>query len=71
MNEHDAVTPAGPLELFSLGLVSKEHAVEALGLRDYSELLIALGAEGLPLPMASEAELHAQSETFVRIWKTL
>jgi hypothetical protein len=33
MNEHD-VTPAGPLQLFSLGLVSKEHSVEALGLRD-------------------------------------
>ncbi len=68
MNEHD-VTPAGPLQLFSLGLASKEHAIEALGLREYSELLIALGAAGLPLPLLSETELDAQVETFVRIWK--
>ena len=30
-----------------------------------------LGAEGLPLPMASEAELDEQVEVFMRIWKTL
>jgi hypothetical protein len=57
MSKKDALTPSGPLELFSLALVSKEQAVDALRLRDYSELLIALGAAGLSLPVASETEL--------------
>ena len=69
MNEHEVATPAGVLEQYALGLVTKERAVEVLGLRDYSELLIALGAAGLALPIASEAELDEQVETFVRIWK--
>ena len=69
MNEHELGTPAGVLDQYALGLMSKEHAVEALRLRDYSELLIALSAAGFALPIASEAELAAQVETFVRIWK--
>ena len=69
MNEDDVINPAGLLELFGIGLMSKRQAVESLGLRDYAYLLIALGAAGFALPIASEAELDEQVETFVRIWK--
>ena len=47
MNEDDVINPAGLLELFGIGLMSKRQAVESLGLRDYAYLLIALGAAGL------------------------
>ena len=69
MNKKVIDAPAGPLKQFSLGLVSKEHAIESLGLRDYADLLIALGAEGLPLPIATDAELAEQVKTFVLFWK--
>ena len=69
MNEHVVGNPGGPLERFSLALIAKEQAVEELGLRDYSELLMALGAEGLPLPIATDAELAEQVKTFVLFWK--
>lgn len=69
MNEHVACTPAGVLEQYALGLVTKEHAVDALGLRDYADLLAALGAAGLALPMASEAELDEQVQVFMKVCK--
>lgn len=69
MNEEDVGTLAGALEQFALGLVTKEHAVEALRLRDYSELLTALGAAGFPLPTISEREMRDQVKTFCKVRK--
>lgn len=47
--------PADELTLFSLGLISKRQAIEVLGLRDYADLLFALGECGLPLPQAPQS----------------
>ena len=69
MNEKNIRTLAGPLKEFSLGLISKRQAVEELGLRDYADLLLALGAAGLPLPTLSDADAYEQVKTFMRIWR--
>lgn len=54
---------------FSAGHITKEQAVRDLGLRDYSELLPALGDAGLPLPMLPENELRSMTANFLRVWK--
>ena len=59
MKQTDIEAPPGPLKQFSLGLVSKEGTVEPIRLRDYSELLMAHGSAGLPLPIPSETEINA------------
>ena len=44
-----------PLVAFSEGRMTKEAAVKALGLRDYTQILLALGERGLPMPGRSIA----------------
>lgn len=56
-------------EGYSEGRLSREDAIQRLGLRDYAELLVALGDAGLSMPIASEAEIEAQVETFVNLLK--
>ncbi|MGW9333503.1 hypothetical protein [Bosea sp. NPDC055594] len=60
----------GDLEAFSKGRMSRSEAIHRLGLRDYAELLVALGDEGLPIPMPREVELEAQAAVFEQLWKT-
>jgi len=57
-----------PLIDFSLGDMTKEEAIASLGLRDYAQLLVALGDADLPLPVLPEKEIEEQVETFRRIW---
>lgn len=59
-----------PLVRFSRGEISRQEACEALGLRDYAQLLVALGAANLALPQRPDAEVEAMADTFVRIWET-
>ena len=56
-----------PLVAFSEGRMTKEAAVAALGLRDYSDLLLALGKRGLPLPSLPRHEVEAMADTMVRL----
>jgi hypothetical protein len=56
-----------PLAAFSRGEIDKALAIEQAGLRDYAELLIALGDRGLDLPRIPPHELNAMTENFVRI----
>ncbi len=60
-----------PLVRFSRGEISKEEACAALDLRDYAQLLIALGAADLPLPLLPEPQLEAQAEAFSQLWAAL
>ena len=57
------------LMAFSEGKLSKESAIDQLGLRDYAQLLKELGRHELPLPTLPEAELEAMVENFVRVWQ--
>jgi hypothetical protein len=53
---------------FSRGRLTKEQAMKAMGLRDYAELLVALGDADLPLPTLAPHEIENQAATFARIW---
>ena len=67
----DTVTAAknDPLIEFSQADITKEEAISALGLRDYSQLLVALGDADLPLPVLPEKEIAEQVAMFTRIWR--
>lgn len=56
------------LEAFSSGLMSRADAIHRLGLRDYSELLVAMGDADLSIPMPREVEIEEQAATFEKLW---
>lgn len=56
-----------PLVAFSKGEIDKARAIEQAGLRDYAELLVALGDHGLDLPRLPPHEVKAMTESFVRL----
>ena len=58
-----------PLVAFSEGRMTKEAAVKALGVRDYTQILLALGERGLPMPRLPSHEVEAMADTFVRIYR--
>lgn len=66
---------AGPLRVpealsaYACGTATREDAIEALGLRDHAELLVALGDAGLTPPQPSAEEILAQALVFERIWR--
>lgn len=64
-------TPAGgeddPLGEFSAGRMSKERAIERLGLRDYAGLLLALGERGLALPQLPPHTIQEMTATLRRV----
>jgi hypothetical protein len=55
------------LVLFSKGLITKEEAIEKLGLRDYAELLVALGDADLPLFSLADEEVEKQANLLAEI----
>jgi plasmid stability protein len=57
------------LEAYSKGLLDRGDAIRALGLRDHADLLVALGAAGLPMPMPPPNVVDNQATNFERIWK--
>jgi plasmid stability protein len=66
---HKVEATEDPLVAFSLGRMTKEEAVNALGLRDYAGLLVRLGEADLPLPSLPAHEIENQATTFARIWR--
>jgi hypothetical protein len=58
---------ADALQAFSEGRMSSARAMQALGLRDYAQLLLALGQAGLHPPRLPEAQLAAMQRTLVSL----
>lgn len=56
---------ADPLVSYSRGLLARDEAIRLLGLRDYAELLVALGDAELPMPLPPEHEIENQATVFV------
>ena len=52
---------------FSRGEIDKAQAAEQAGVRDYAELLIALGKRGLDLPRLPPHAVDAMTENFLRV----
>jgi hypothetical protein len=47
------------LRAYAEGRLTTRRAIEALGLRDYADLVIALARNGLDLPRPSDTPRHA------------
>ena len=58
-----------PLLAYSKGLLSRREAVRRLGLRDYADLLVALGDAELPMPLPPAHEIENQAATFAKLWR--
>ncbi len=63
------ISDEDPLLAYSKGLVSRRDAVRRLGLRDYADLLVALGDADLPLPLLPAHEVENQAATFAKLWR--
>ena len=59
------------LRLYSEGRLGTRDACRRLGLRDGSELLLALAERHLPVPLPRPHAIEAQAEEFVQLWKSL
>jgi len=59
-----------PLVLYSWGLISRNVAVEKLGIRDHASLLIMLGEADLPMPMPSDEQINLEVDTFRKLWRS-
>lgn len=57
-----------PLMLYSKGELSRGDGIRMLGLRDYAELLVALGDADLPMPVAPPHEIENQAIAFEHVW---
>ena len=49
--------------------ITKDEAVRRLGLRDYAELLVVLGAFGVPLPRLPDADIARIVDGFLKLWR--
>jgi hypothetical protein len=58
-----------PLVAFSRGTIDKAEAIERAGLRDYAELLVALGDRGLELPSLPTHEVQEMTHNFLRFFR--
>lgn len=67
----DGSTPAtdDPLLAYSQGRLARADALRLLGLRDYAELLVALGDADLPMPLPPPHDIESQAETFATLWR--
>jgi hypothetical protein len=58
-----------PLVAYANGQMSREDAIAALKLRDYAELLVALGDHRLVPPRPTPREIEKQAALFERLWE--
>jgi hypothetical protein len=58
-----------PLRAFAEGRLSKEQAIQQLGLRDHAQLLLSLGDHGLQPPSLPAHDLATMQRSFVRLLK--
>ena len=57
-----------PLLAYSQGRLARNETIRVLGLRDYAELLVALGDVDLPMPLPPPHEIENQALAFARLW---
>jgi hypothetical protein len=58
-----------PLLEYSQGRLARNEAIRLLGLRDYAELLVALGDADLPMPMPPPHDIENQAVAFAKLWR--
>lgn len=57
-----------PLQAYAQGMIARDEAIRRVGVRDYAELLVALGDAGLSPPRPPEHEIENEAATFARVW---
>ena len=57
------------LRAYAAGTLSREDAVEALGLRDHADLLVSLGDANLTPPRPPAHVVEEQAATFEALWR--
>lgn len=60
----------GPLGAYAAGSTGREQAICQARVRDYAELLVALGDAGLAPPRPPPHEVENEAATFARIWRS-
>jgi plasmid stability protein len=60
-----------PLLAYSLGKLGRSAAIDRLQMRDYAELLVALGEADLPMPQPPRHEVENQAMMFSKLWNQL
>jgi hypothetical protein len=55
---------------YSRGQITRQIAIDGLTIRDYAELLVALGNADLPMPMPSEEQIENEVATFSMLMRT-
>lgn len=60
---------ANPLRAYSEGRLARADAIRLLGLRDYADLLVALGDADLALPQRPRETIEAEAALFERLWR--
>ncbi len=58
-----------PLLAYSKGKIARDEAIRRLRLRDYAELLVALGDADLPMPLPPAHEIENQAVAFGKLWR--
>jgi len=56
------------LQAYAKGMIGRDEAIRVAGVRDYADLLMALGNAGLSPPRPPEHQIENEAATFVRIW---
>ena len=59
-----------PLHAYAAGRIMRDAAIKRLALRDYGQLLVALGDAGLTPPRPPEHEIENEALLFGRIWSS-
>ena len=58
------------LHAYAAGRIMRDAAIQRFGLRDYGQLLVALGDAGLTPPRPPEHEVENEAVLFGRIWSS-
>lgn len=56
------------LHAYATGMIRRDEAIRRAGVRDYADLLVALGDAGLAPPRPPEHQIENEATTFARIW---
>ena len=57
-----------PLHAYAAGVIALDETIRRTGVRDYADLLVALGDAGLSPPRPPEHQIENEAATFARIW---
>ena len=59
-----------PLLMYSRRQITRQVAIDQLEIRDYAELLIALGDADIQMPMPSDEQIEQEVATFRMLMRT-